>query len=95
MDDDIQSKGKAFLLNVCMGLAVCTAIFLATGTAYILFQATRSNSIGFAIKSFFLSIGDVFKTIGSLDPVVAAWALPLGGGLIIVIGMLVYRHFDR
>lgn len=95
MDTAIPSKGKAFLLNLCVGLVVCAAIAMATGTAYILFQATRTNSIGFAIKSFFLSIADVFKMIGSLDPVVAAWALPLGGGLIFVVGMLAYRHFDR
>ncbi len=95
MDDDIQSKGKAFLLNLCMGLAVCVAIALATGTAYILFQATRTNSIGYAVNDFFRSIGEVFKAVLGMDPVVAAWALPLGGGLIIVIGMLAFRHFNR
>lgn len=95
MDNDIQPRGKAFLLNVCMGLAVCVAIALATGTAYLLFQATRSNSVGAAVKGFFLSIGDGFKAVFDMDPVIAAWALPLGGGLIFVVGMLVYRHFDR
>ncbi len=95
MDNHIQSKGKALLLNICVGLVVCAGIAMATGTAYILFQATRSNSIGFAVKGFFLSIANGFKLIGNMDPVVAAWALPLGGGLIFVIGMLVYRRFDR
>lgn len=85
------SKGKAFLIRCVFMVIVLFVIFVTTGVAYLIYQSTR----GYGLGQRMVGVMDGFKDIFNMDPIVAAWALPLGAGLIAVIGMLVVRHYKR
>ena len=79
-------------------VAICAsliAVALATSLAYFIFQGLRKTRFDNVMDDVYRSLRGVWRLFADMDPVVAAWAIPLIGGLIVVIGMLIYRHFDK
>ena len=70
------------------------AVAVSTVAAYWIFQGLRKTRFDNLLDSVYRFIRSVMRVIFDMDPVVAAWAVPLMLGLVVVIGMLIHRHFD-
>lgn len=79
---------------VAIGASII-GVGLATSLAYYIFQGVRRTRFDNIIEEGYRAIRGVWLLLVHMDPVVAAWAFPLIGGFIIVVGMLIYRHYDR
>jgi len=91
VEETRESKAKAFLIRCALMAIVFVIIIMTTGLAYLIYQSTR----GYGLGQMMAGVIDFFKSFTNMDPVVAAWAIPMGLGLIAVIGMLVVRHFKQ
>ncbi len=95
VDTPKESKARIFLTRcVAVGASVA-AVAVATTAAYGIFQALRRTRFDNVLDGIYRSIRGFLRAIFDMDPVVSAWALPLVLGLLIVIGMLIHRHFDK
>ncbi len=95
VDTPKESKARTFFARCLAAGASLAAVGLATAAAYLIFQGLRRTRFDNVLDGIYRYIGGVLRTIFDMDPVVSAWALPLVLGLVIVIGMLIHRHFDK
>lgn len=95
VDPPKESKARIFLIRcVAVGVSI-TAVALATVAAYWIFQGLRKTRFDNVLDGAYRFIRGFIRAILDMDPVVSAWAFPLILGLVIVIGMLIRRHFDK
>ncbi len=95
MDTVRDSAGRAFVDGCIATSAAVTAIAGTTTAAYFIYQGIRDTRIESVLDASYRVIGKTVNLVFSLDPVVAAWAIPLALGSLAVIGMLIYRHFKK
>lgn len=95
MDTVRDSGGRVFVDSCIAASAAVTAVAGTTTAAYFIYQGIRNTRIESVLDASYRIIGKTFRFVFSMDPVVAAWTVPLAVGSLAVIGMLLYRHFKR
>lgn len=95
MRDSEPSKGRVFLIRLVAIGASIIGVGLATSIAYFIFQGIRRTRLDNVLDEVYRAVRGVWRLLVNMDPVVAAWAFPLIGGFIIVMGMLIHRHYDK
>ncbi len=80
------------VVAICVSLI---AVALATSVAYFIFQGLRRTRFDNVADDAYRFLRGIWKILVNMDPYVSAWAFPMLLGLIIVIGMLIHRHFDK
>lgn len=92
---DVRTKLKDDFRRVAVFLATLIAIGVTTGIAYLLFQVVRRTSID-NIASVGTRAGrDLIYDFLNMDPVTAIYVFPLSAASVVVMGMLIWRHFDK
>lgn len=95
MRDSEPSKGRVALIRIIAIGASILGVGLATSIAYFIFQGIRRTRLDNIMDEMYRAVRGVWRLFVNMDPVVAAWAFPLIGGFIIVMGMLIYRRYDK
>ncbi len=93
--DSEPSKGRVVLMRIVAIGASVIGVGLATTLAYFIFQGIRRTRLDNILDEVYRAVRGVWRLFVDMDPVVAAWAFPLIGGFIIVMGMLIHRHYDK
>jgi hypothetical protein len=89
------SKAKQALMRVGAVVATIAAVGLATAIAYLIFEGIRQTRFDNVIGAFASSVRSAVRAVVNMDPVAAAWIFPLVLGGLAVVGMLVWRRFNR
>jgi hypothetical protein len=89
------SKAKQALTRIVGIVATIVAVALTTSIAYLVFEGGRQTPLDNIMNAIASSMRSVVKAVVNLDPVAAAWIFPLLLGAAAVIGMLIWRRFDR
>lgn len=93
MDTVRDSGGRVFVDSCIAASAAVTAIAGTTTAAYFIYQGIRDTRIENILDASYRIIAKTLSFVFTIDPVVAAWAIPLALGSLAVIGMLIYRHY--
>ncbi len=80
------------VVAICVSLI---AVGLATSLAYFIFQVLRKTRFVNVMDDVYRFLRGIWKILADLDPYVTAWAFPMFLGFIIVVGMLIHRHYDK
>jgi len=94
-DRDRVSEGSVFVSRCVAVSAAITAISGTTTLAYFIFQGIRHTRFESMLDASFRVLQGLIRSLLSMDPMIAAWAFPLALGFIVVVGMLIHRHFSR
>lgn len=95
MERVMESRSGGFIQGCIATSAATTAVASATTVAYFIFQGIRDTKIDNMLGASHRALRGMLRSIFSMDPVVAAWAVPLVLGAIGIAGWFVYRHFNK
>ena len=92
---DVRTKIKNDFRRVGAFCVLLIAIACTTGIAYLLFQVIRRTEIE-SIASTGSRIGrDLVREFMNMDAITAIFVFPLSAAGVVVVGMLIWRRFDR
>jgi hypothetical protein len=92
---DVRTKIKNDFRRLGIFLLTLIAIGITTGIAYLLFQLVRRTSID-NIASAGTRFGrELIYDFLNMDSITAVFVFPLSAASVVVMAMLIWRHFDK
>ncbi len=92
---DPRSKLERLKIRFVAIIATLTLIGLATGFALLVYEGVRKSRFDDITAGGIRMGRDVMNSIYNLDPIAAIFILPLVASMVMIGGMLIWRHFNR